>query len=301
MASLGYTRDRVCRWRLLLSSTQKRAERVANSGTAKEPSHLGRVSALLMKRVIILGVFSIGLGVVPSASAHCGNINRPPLTINGIQAVANTNCPTAKRVAVQWRRKVKAQRCSFNSCRSRGFRCRPDGGVGVISVQISCKRGRERVRWIAGQNVSPETLRSAGKSSRRRYHLTRDEAKYLMRLALRQDLGAAGTRLKCNTRIRRNRIRCRKIAWSNRTDGYRGTGTVWTYYKSDYLVWRYSYRIKHTNYYCLNADVSPDYACRNLIVKRRGLWDEADRKRLSTCPEIPRSRGGTGSRYPTRS
>lgn len=110
-----------------------------------------------------LPLIAIGLMSASGSIAHaseCGNINRPPITVNEIRA-GNTSCATAKRVAKLWRKKVVKKQCDFFTCRARKFSCRltdttPASAGGISTSNIRCRRGDSVIVWVAAQHLSPD-------------------------------------------------------------------------------------------------------------------------------------------------
>ena len=102
---------------------------------------------------ILIGVIAILAPLASSAhgEAHghyCGDFGLPPISLNYI-AAQNTSCGVAKRVALQWRRKLKSGRCTISRCQSRNFRCRTLGSEQIFQWGIKCRHGRQVVGWVA--------------------------------------------------------------------------------------------------------------------------------------------------------
>lgn len=104
----------------------------------------------------------------------------------------------------------------------------------------------------------------------RRYFLSSQEAKRMMENALsRREIftfrKAPSKEVKCNRRLRRDRVRCR-MRWDLGADiHFHGHGAIWITYAGDIAEWNYSYRVKGVNEYCLRVGGS---GCRKTWVVR---------------------------------
>ncbi|OJU95279.1 MAG: hypothetical protein BGO23_05300 [Solirubrobacterales bacterium 67-14] len=147
------------------------------------------------------------------------------------------------------------------------------------SGSLACQA---KPRWIyADSHVgskpwewpAPWVKPKPAKPPKGRPFLGRNEARSWMRVALTRHFGAnwryaVNRELKCTKRIRKNRVRCQRIAWANGDLVYWGQGTIWYLRKGWSVEWYYSFRVRRLNEYCAFVLKRPVRKCLKKYVVR---------------------------------